>query len=131
MLFRSEAPQTPYAGDSRKPALDDDEEFISTTEYALRCMMNDRVGIIRQNEPLEDILKWLTASTIEVDQIYKARRISAPLVELRNLLVVAELIVKQSRDRKENKGVFFKEDREEVNGSRSQKLNLKSSVRIG
>lgn len=110
-----ESPQIPSWNSSFKPILDRDEQLIATSKEVLQNLMSKHVGILRSDEQLEDTLDWITACTQKIDEIYNAGRISTCLVELRNLLIVGSLIVKQSRLRTENRGVFFKEKRVEVN----------------
>jgi len=44
----------------------------------------------------------------ETEALYKRCKISTELIELRNMISVAYLVVKQSQRRSENKGAFFK-----------------------
>ena len=48
----------------------------------------------------------------ETETLYKRTKISSQLFELRNLITVAYLIVKQSQSRKENRGAFYNTDLE-------------------
>lgn len=115
-----EIPRIPSWSSWFKPILCGDEDFTATNKYVLGGLMSKCVGVVCCDEQLEDALEWITAAIQEVDRIYNAERISAGLVELRNLLVVASLIVKQSIERTENKGVFFKEKTVELNRSGSE-----------
>jgi len=44
----------------------------------------------------------------ETEELYKKTKISPQLIELRNMLTVAHIIVTQSKIRKSNKGGFYK-----------------------
>lgn len=110
-----ESPDTPSWSAGIKPISHQDEEFIAYSEHELRHLMSAHVGILRCDEQLEHALDRITALTKEVNKIYDAGKISASLGELRNMPVISSLIVKQSRNRTEDKGVFFKEKRVAIN----------------
>src|SRR5690554_1377005 len=86
----------------------DEERLIATTKEALQRIMSNHAGIIRCDTKLEQAAKHIGVFSREIQQIYEGPKLSVALVELRNLIIVASLIVNHSRERLENKGVFFK-----------------------
>lgn len=86
--------------------------LITHNRKELRAIMNDYVAIIRNNERLERASKRLKVLYEETETLYKRTKISSQLFELRNLITVAYLIVKQSQARNENKGAFYNTDLE-------------------
>ncbi|MFT7034439.1 MAG: L-aspartate oxidase [Cyclobacteriaceae bacterium] len=86
--------------------------LITHNRKELQAIMNDYVAIIRNNERLDRASKRLKVLYEETETLYKRTKISSQLFELRNLITVAYLIVKQSQARKENKGAFYNIDLE-------------------
>ncbi len=84
--------------------------LITHNRKELKAIMNDYVAIIRTNERLDRAAIRLKVLYEETEALYKKTKISAQLFELRNLITVAYLIVKQSQARKENRGAFFNTD---------------------
>ena len=86
------------------------EELILITHNRkeLQALMSDYVGIIRKKERLDRAANRLKVLYEETEILYKKSKVSPQLFELRNLITVAHLIVRQSLERKENAGVFFK-----------------------
>lgn len=83
--------------------------LITHNRKELQMLMNDYVGIIRSDERLQRASIRLEVLYKETESLYKKAKISSQLIELRNMLTVAYLIVEQSKNRKENKGGFYKE----------------------
>ncbi|WP_223551311.1 MULTISPECIES: L-aspartate oxidase [Aestuariivivens] len=76
----------------------------------LQALMRDYVGIVRSNDRLNKAIKHLNLIYTEVEDLYKASKITTSLCELRNMVNVAHLIINQSLQRKENKGGYFNLD---------------------
>ncbi|WP_349267246.1 hypothetical protein [Flavivirga aquatica] len=72
--------------------------------------MRDYVGIVRSNDRLKKAIKHLNLIYNEVEDLYKESKVSTPLCELRNMINVSHLIIRQSLDRKENKGGYYNID---------------------
>jgi L-aspartate oxidase len=104
-----ESPELPYWDESR--VTDADEEIIIThTWNELRRFMWNYVGIVRTNKRLARALNRIHMLRDEVHEFYSNFRISNNLIELRNLLQVAELIVKSAMERHESRGLHYSKD---------------------
>ena len=75
--------------------------------HELRLFMWDYVGIVRTTRRLERALRRITMLQQEIDEYYANFRVSNNLLELRNLVQVAELIVRCAMMRKESRGLHY------------------------
>ena len=82
--------------------------------HELRLFMWDYVGIVRTTKRLERALRRITMLQQEIDEYYAHFRVSNNLLELRNLVQVAELIVRCAMMRKESRGLHFTLDYPEL-----------------
>lgn len=76
----------------------------------LQALMRDYVGIVRSNKRLKSAIKHLDLIHEEVEDLYRESKITTSLCELRNMINVAHLIIRQSLDRTENKGGYYNID---------------------
>ena len=88
----------------------DEMVMVSYLRRQLQEMMSDLVAIVRSNERLELAKKKQRDIFDAVTELYNYSILSPQLSELRNLVNVSYLIIKQSIAMKENKGSFYNKD---------------------
>ncbi|MCK4843302.1 MAG: L-aspartate oxidase [Methylococcales bacterium] len=106
---------------------DSDEEVVVAHNWdELRLFMWDYVGIVRTNKRLGRAMHRLEILKQEMAEYYAHFRVTSDLLELRNLVIVAELIIRSAQLRKESRGLHYTQDYPELDNSKPAKNTVLS-----
>lgn len=122
-------PKLPHWDESR--VTDADEEVVISHNWdELRRFMWDYVGIVRTTKRLKRAQHRIRLLMREIDEFYANFRVSHDLIELRNLVVTADLIIRCAMQRRESRGLHYSPDfPESLSKPRSTVLRRRRSRR--
>ena len=95
--------------------MDSDEDVVVSHNWnELRHFMWDYVGIVRTTRRLERAARRVDMLAGEIREYYSYFRVTPDLLELRNLVVVADLIIRSALSRTESRGLHYMLDYPEM-----------------
>ncbi|OTG91029.1 L-aspartate oxidase [Acinetobacter sp. ANC 3813] len=107
------APQVPAWDDSQVMNPDEDVVILQNWDELRQTMWN-YVGIVRTTKRLQRALHRIEMLKREITEYYQDYQVSKNLIELRNLVLVSEMIVRCAMERKESRGLHYTLDYPEL-----------------
>ncbi len=123
------SPVVAPAWDNSLVSESDEEVVVAHNWDELRQFMWDYVGIVRTNKRLSRAMHRLEILKQEIAEYYAKFHVTSDLLELRNLVIVAELIIRCAQQRKESRGLHYTNDYPELNNSRPAENTILSPVK--
>lgn len=108
-----QSPTAPAWDDSQVTNPDEDVVILQNWDELRQTMWN-YVGIVRTTKRLERALHRIEMLKREITEYYQDYQVSKNLIELRNLVLVSEMIVRCAMERKESRGLHYTLDYPEL-----------------
>ena len=96
---------------------------------ATRRLMWDYVGVVRNDSRLNMAKENIKLIYDEVENFYKNYELTSDFIELRNLVLVARIIIESALNRKESRGLHFTSDYPELNNESIPSVISKKDLR--
>jgi L-aspartate oxidase len=93
--------------DDKGTSLNEEMVLITQTAKEVGSIMSNYVGIVRSNLRLERAFERLELVYRETEDLFDRSVVSKSLCELRNIICVGYLVIKQAMERKESRGLHY------------------------
>ena len=117
-------PPSMPAWDESQVTDSDEQVVISHNWNELRHFMWDYVGIVRSNKRLERAKRRVDLLQQEINEYYSAFKVNSDLLELRNLVIIADLIIRSAQSRHESRGLHYNLDYPETDSSQPPHMTV-------
>ncbi len=84
--------------------------LVSHNKREAQTVMNDYVGIVRSDLRLDRAKRRIEFLKDETEAYYKKTKVTPQIIELRNIIKVASLIIESATKRRESRGLHFTTD---------------------
>ncbi|MCK4608745.1 MAG: L-aspartate oxidase [Gammaproteobacteria bacterium] len=105
-----------------------EEIFVLHNWEEIRSFMWDYVGIVRSNKRLARASHRIKLLKQEIQAYYGDFKVTKGLLELRNLIVVADLIVRSAMRRKESRGLHYTLDYPQLKPGKARNTIIRGSL---